>query len=350
MRARMAVAANIVDLPQLPAPMANLIHRTILDSVNVHGRLVFGSEAELLALIRAVRSVEGVPQDARKRWLEVLAELRKQNRIHVLPGEVTPLAEVQRLEDLRAQWAELADVAVVGSASCAALGIPADIGMAVQPGRTPEVAGPTTVGDVPWLASLRDLAATGHVSHGSDRNEFWGKVLEPLAADARSVTVLDGYLFTGLTRAHTEQARRRAVGHIPWLLERLDSVMAPGSQVMMVANGARHRPLDAATISRILGDIWKPSRSGRLASVTVELIEPAGAARFPHDRHIRFSTGSAVKVLAGMDRLRERSIWDPDGMNWEFVWAPKALQTLRDTEKRALSLPAGSSANLLSRR
>ena len=350
MYARLAVASNAVQTDGLPVAAANLVHASLLEQVNAHGRLIFADDPEIHALLRAIKSDEGIPPDARKRWIETLVRMRQLGRIQILHRSGA-LADVRDLVQLRADWGLCADVAVVASEACAALGVP-DGGLLTTPGILPDVAITAAATDSPVIQRLKALAETGVAVTGSLRDDFWHEVLEPLATDARSVTILDGYLFKPTWDIEAGRPWTRAWNgeQLAWLLERLDACMASDAEVLLL--GCAHRDYPAASADSTadaIRDLWRPTKVGRLHSVRVALGDPKHGERFPHDRHIRFSTGGAIDLNAGLDRLRDDAIWDPDGMKWRYIWHASALSALRNAETRAETLVRSATGVVLER-
>jgi hypothetical protein len=352
MYARVAVASNALTASGLPVPVANLIHATLLGQINAHARLVFSDDPEVAALVRAIRSGEGIPQDSRTRWIETLTRLAKLKRIKVL-HEHRPIAEIAELAELRTDWGMCADLAVVANDACEALGIPVDVGLASTPGMSPDVATVVMASRTPALLQMDELAEVGNAAAGSSRDVFWDNVLEPLAIDAHSVTILDGYLFKCLLDIAEGRpwAHRWRGEHLAWLLGRLDSAVAPEAEVHLVGAAlADYRHLGTDDISNAIRSQWRPAPVGRLKAVKVSLASPPRGERFPHDRHIRFSTGGAIEISAGFDRLRDALIWDTDGMRWKYVWNTDALRALERAEARAVSYAEHPPALVVERR
>lgn len=353
MYARVAVAFNALDLGSIQPLVASALHEALVEALLAHGRLVFASNGEAREFVRAVKGTAAMPPGARARWGALLVHLRNSQRVVIIdtPGH-DALATVDAIDRLRAAWGEQTDVAVVSLAHSGALGIPADTGILSALGLTPDVAVVAAAPRVPALARIVEQAQNPVAAHASLREDFWVDVLEPMATGAREVTVLDGFLFNRITElAHRRGRTSYVPEHICWLLEHLDSVMAVRSTVKLV--GKKSRSLggnDAQAIARAIHDQWTPSKVGRIAEVEVYLGEPStGGLRFPHDRHIRFSTGSALKVPAGFDRLSDAHIWDTSGMWWTYLWQPRALDGLRSDEQAATSLARHPRAFVLSR-
>lgn len=351
MYSRVAVSSTALLTKGVPAPTANLIHRSLAEQINAHGHLVFSSESEITELIQAIKSGDGLPQGARTLWLETLVRLRRYRRISFMDGDPAPLADVKDLSDLRAIWGSCTDVAVVAEDACGLLGIPVHLGILSDAPLKPDVTTAVAATDCPELRRVRMLSENPIAIQRSRRAEFWRNVLEPLARGAHTATLLDGYIFKLIMEISTRGAGVNGIReeHICWLLRNLDDVMAPGASIRLVGKKGNVGNADAISIASAIRRIWAPGRVGRLNSVTVSLSEPTRTDRFPHDRHIRFSSGGAIELSAGFDRLREESIWDPDGMKWKYLWRSNALNALEQSEDRAISYARHSAAVVLQR-
>ncbi|WP_148076927.1 hypothetical protein [Nocardioides aurantiacus] len=203
MYARVAVASNSLDLGTLPPPVANALHGTLIEMLLAHGRLVFTSQGEALEFVRAIKTTEGMPPGARTRWTAALMQLRQSGRVVFTdpPGPAT-LASVTTLDGVRAQWGGQTDVAVIADSACLSLGVPANTGILSDPTLNPDLAVPAAAPDAPALARLQLLQQHPVAAHGSSRKKFWKSVLEPVATDAHTATLLDGYLFKRLSEIH----------------------------------------------------------------------------------------------------------------------------------------------------
>ncbi|MEU4421496.1 hypothetical protein AB0F81_12785 [Actinoplanes sp. NPDC024001] len=351
MYARVAIASNALPTPGLPAAVANALHQAAVEGLHAHGRLVFGSNGDAVELIKAVQSGPGLPPDARRRWSEMLIHLAKIKRITISRPDTVPVASINALADLRQHWGGHADVAVVAAEACEPLGVPVDEWLLTDTGQRPDVATTATVPQCSAIKRLRGLADHATAPRGSSRDQFWRDVLEPLATGAQQATVVDRYLFKALwdltTGKHWTTGWRGE--HLGWLLRRLDAVMGASAEVRLIGAASRDHPtMTAERTADALRTLWAPESAGRLARVTITLAAPGRPASFPHDRHIRFSTGGAVLLAAGFDRLRAAVITDEDGMNWQYRWSRAALQELTSTERRAAALP-GAGAVVLER-
>lgn len=353
MYARVAVASNALDFGSIQPLAATALHEALIQTLLAHGRLVFASNDDAKDFVLAVKGAAAMPPGARARWEALIVYLRNSQRVVVVdPSSHDTLATVDAIDRLRAGWGTQTDVAVVAQALSAALGIPEDTGVLSAPGFNPDVAVGVAAPNAPALTRIVEQEQNPCAVHNSAREDFWDNVLEPMATGATEVTILDGYLFNRITElAHGRGRATDVPEHICWLLEHLDSVMAGRSTVRLIGNASKLTTGDdARAIAQTIYDRWSPLKVGRLSTVEVHLgVSSDGRRRFPHDRHIRFSTGSAIKVPAGFDRLSGERIWDASGMWWTYLWQPSALDGLRADETTAVTLARHPQALALSR-
>ncbi|KAB1925786.1 hypothetical protein F8280_10935 [Micromonospora noduli] len=336
MHAQVAIASNALDTASLPPDAALTIHRVFMDRLQAHGRLVFADDMDARNLLRAVTSGPGLPPQARVWWGEVLATFAKNNRVSVRQPSTTPLVQVATLAELYRHWNDSVDVAVIATAASAALGVPAATGFLASPGHGPDVVTAHSAPTSPAIERLKDLADKGTLTHTSRRETFRQDVLTPLAAGAQTATIVDRYYFNRVWRPDDD---KNAPGHVEWLLGALDAVMAPGAKVHIIAESQRN--VSATDTAAAVHTAWNPPNTGRLGEAVLSLIARTAPARVPHDRHIRFSTGAAVLMPSGFDRLEKPTVADPNGMNWHYCWGPTKLADLRAAEQRTIALPHG---------
>lgn len=353
MYARVAVASTALDMGPIQPHIANSLHGALVEALLAHGRLVFASNDEALTFVRALKGTVEIPQAARTRWEAMLIHLKQSGRVVIAqPPSETTLASVEAIDVLRAGWGGHTDVAVVAPARSAALGLPEDTGILSDPTHAPDVAVAATAIEAPALVRIHDLQQNPVAAHRSSREDFWARVLEPMATGATEATILDGYLFNRISELAHGRGRSTGVPeHVCWLLQHLDCVMAGRSTVRLIGNASKLKTGDdAQTLADTIRDRWMPDRIGRLATVEILLGDPGNGRRaFPHDRHIRFSTGSAIKIPAGFDRLSDENIWDTSGMWWDYLWHPRALDGLRADEQAATGLARHPRSIVISR-
>lgn len=320
----------------LSARQAKDNHDQLLRALRAHGTLVFASADEARALAKVLNSEEGLPPGASKKWKGLFEEFlaRSPKRAEVLsPPASFSFAAAHQLDELRTVWAGKAEVAVLDDEQGDRLGIPLDEGwLAVGDGQL-EVAIGSSATHCQRLTRFQDMMDRGFAPVGSPREAFWEDVLHPLARVSRTATVVDRYLLKDLLG----DARRVGSEHVLWLLQHLEASLRANGLVTLIVE--RLNTETAQDVLHAIDDSW-PRGRGRRTAIEVILVPKSvpgrGSVRFPHDRHIRFDVGAAVVVPAGFDRLRGPTIWDPDGMKWDYKWAAEPLAALRTAEQRCM--------------
>ena len=342
MIARLSVAPeSIRDLGgQLPPIAAKAQHETFLRAVEAHGLLVVANADEEQDLVREARQLGADPPGAKERWLMALTELKKRKRVrYITPPIESGLDTVEGIGALRKGWGGRAQVAVLASDHAAAIGVQRS-GLLMDHESKLEIAAAPVAAYCETLNLLRDLAEQGELAHGAPRNDFWRQVLMPLAVLSRRVVVLDQYLFGEVTWHHTNLPRSRdwQPEVVVWLLNWLDRTLPNQAQVTLIGGcGGDRGPRNAADAAAMIRDVWRPNAEGRLGKVEV-VAGPwrQGEIRMPHDRHVRFSVGGAIKSLPGFDRLGRTTVQDLDGMGWQYRWKAASLAELHAAETRVM--------------
>lgn len=348
MYARVAIAPNAVCEPVAPPAFAKAQYAAILDAINANGSLQFASRDDAKRFATSVRQSCALPAGVGQKLVAALVELGKLGRVHFGESfDTKPLASYQHVEALKQAWSGKLEVAVFDQSGAEALGVPEDDGM-IQVDEDLEVARLFALSGTRAFSNLRVVADTGHLPFDSPREAFWRDVLRPLARSSKVVTIIDQYLLGGLWHRNERrpQSYRWRPEHVVWLLENLDRTAPPGTQMelLTVVEDSDARSQKAEAAASLVREFWDRSRGGRLDRVRLSVV---GTRRgFPHDRHIRFSSGAAITVDAGLDRLREPRIWDQSGMAWGYKWRKEALAPLRDREAQARALASFSSSDV----
>lgn len=341
MLARLAIDPAALAETVTPVSLTKVLHNNLLETIASHGYLVFANNEEANAFVNAIRNHKSFPPGMAEKWGTFLPELHKQGRISLIapPGDHA-IAEVRELDELERGWKGNLDVAVLCNANAAALGISDEDGILDDANSHVELA---TFGATPHtriVAHYRELTETALLPYNADREGFWNEVLRPVAAASKKATVLDGYLLTSLWKKEDNlpRSRRWDIEHVAWMLDHLDSTMRARSEVELICAYEPHKlHFNAEASAALIRKWWAPTPAGRISKVALTLIERQKG--FTHDRHIRFSTGVAITIPAGFDRLRSPRVWDEDGMAWAYKWRRDAVNGLREREERAKTFP-----------
>jgi hypothetical protein len=351
MIAKVALSSDaIAELSALqPAALSRAQHEALMQALEAHGLLVVSNDDERDRLVQTLKKGPLTPGD-RQRWVTLITELQKLGRIkRIAPPRERCLSEVTLLAEI-ADWRDRSDVAVVTTEQANRLGVPAG-GLLDDESSSVEVATAPIAAYCSRFESLRALVAEGHLPHRTPREEFWEKVFRPLVQVSRNVTILDHYLFADLVRRESQP--RSTPEELAWLLQKLDQYGATGLSVRLLGGvEGKGLPDDLAHAERLVKDRFTARQDGAIADISIYAGRWSGRDfdRLPHDRHIRFDIGPAVKLHAGFGRLRDRTISDEDGLTWQYLWRGPALEDVRRAESRVIQSRQVRSAVVFARR
>jgi hypothetical protein len=326
------------------------LHDLLLRALTVHGALVLGSPADAAGLVREVKAQS---QQVRKGWEVVLSSLNSSRRlVRRTPPFARPMAEIQRLVELRDEWHDQVEVVVVERSRAQDFGLARSPGHIADAGSALEISTARAMRQTEAMEQARVLAERANHPHGTKRDDFWSEVLAPLARLSNETVVLDRYLFQQLLRRQTGGGSG-GEEHVCWLLECLDRDMPSGSRVTLIAHDEAPQDrrltgpaprVHASAIAALIERTWRHSASGNVDRVDV-VVAPWRQRRqlLPHDRHIRFNVGAAVSFTQGLDRLATPTIEEPDGLNWHYRQGSSAVQPLLAAEVRVLESRSGLS-------
>lgn len=334
MIARIAIdSRSIVEL--LEQAPRNVIgrHGELTEVLRDHGVLLFTCQQDTEELKSAIAKQ---PMDVRLLWIETLKVLSGSGRWR--PSRPALQKATSGLFDSGTYPRELrsqVDLVVVGMEVAEAVGFE-QAGFGVLSSGL-ELVMPDVVQHCRTIQQIRDLQRLGNFPAGTARGSIWPLLFGPLAGASSEATILDRYLMKGLA-----DYQGCPGDHVTWLLKNLDES----------ASGQVH--------VRLLAEIPEPSRRGarsglgtpstaefeqrlrtwlsrlHLAKVDLRIVLAPWSIsneRGPHDRHLRFSCGSAVGVEEGFDRLKGETVWGVDGLSWKLHVHPEALKGLRRREQ-----------------
>lgn len=323
-------AQALHDVSPTGGRSAKIAHEHLLKTMKRHAELVFDSDDSARDFVHHIRSSgETLPPGVAKRWQELVADFLKNGRARAarpaLPAPTT-------IESWARSWSGDVDVAVVDRQTAGDLDVPEDEGWMVEPSTQFEVASADAAADCHHFTQLQELAEQVIFPKGTPRDTIWTTVLEPMWRASKHATLIDRYLFKNLWQ-------KRPNDHLSWLLDRMATT--PG-------NTAKHVTLIGLDLA---GDSWSPFETldalaqacsgSAIGSIDLHLVPewvPHPARPMAHDRHIRFNCG-AIKLPGGFDRLGSRTVWDEDGLGWQFISDAQSVRQLQEAELRSKNLP-----------
>jgi hypothetical protein len=308
------------------APHALTIQRAMADSLRSHGSVMFSSIDEANAVTELIRGKSYLTEPERQLWANVFSWLTQGGRVQV---SLPPFCALETLQstDHATLIPHRPFVAVVPDAIFSDL----------YPGNNDGWAPTTADVDITMGAAVsasaqfsraRSAAARDYYPSGTDREVVWEELLRPLARRAKSITLLDRYVFAEIYRR--EVIQDSAAEHLVWLLRKLDAEGRPGTLVKIYGAtgygyGPKAVPSSPALIAQVLQQRWSPT-GGRLARV--ELVTLDGLGNFPHDRHAKFGEMTGLELPSGFDRLAPAVTTAP--FSFGYKWMNEQMQALRD--------------------
>jgi|BarGraNGADG00212_1021973.scaffolds.fasta_scaffold10578_1 hypothetical protein len=113
------------------------LHDLLLTALNLHGAVVLGTGADAAALRQQIKAQN---PEVRKRWDVVLSSLSSSHRLVCrTPPCARPMAQIQRLEDLRDEWHDRVEVVVVDRARADGFGVAGSPGHIADAGSALEI-------------------------------------------------------------------------------------------------------------------------------------------------------------------------------------------------------------------
>ncbi|MCW2984204.1 MAG: hypothetical protein JWR63_1774 [Conexibacter sp.] len=308
------------------------LNRRFLDLLLRHGILT-GSTEELRRLNAATDALD---DDDRAAWQELLVHLERNRRLFAADQPPPPscLDDAAALSDVSTLVPHGEHVAVVDTTRAAVLGLTPRVPATDVAGQ--EVVRSRSCTESPRLRNLEALALRHMHPAGVTRNQFFREVLRPLAEVSQEVLIADRYLFTELEH-RAGRSNARLPEHVGWLLDQLGKTSLPDTKVILAGGvGEGGQPADLRAAAQRVFEAWGSTR-GRVTCVEVRTAhwpDFSFRSQLAHDRHIAFDCGFAIQMLAGFNRLRDKTLWDPNGTSWSYVTDPQAFEALRDAEQR----------------
>lgn len=315
-------ARALTDLLQsTPSRRTRSTHENVTRYLREAGYLVLANESDGDDLMAAIKQDPWVGT----LWIATLKALHQSNRIRtILPRSEQSTS--QMLEGVSASaLTDRADVVVARDDVVAQRGFEFDgYGQALG---EPEVTAMDSVGRCNSYRRVFDLRDRGHFPSGTPRDLVWAEVFLPLARVSTEVTILDRYLFKGLV------VSRAPLSHLRWLLDRLGRAMPPNGHVKVMAEHPNPEWTESEMDRALRAKLWTGANGdGRSLEVWVAQWTNTNG-RGAHNRHIRFSCGSAIGVTEGFDRLASDKISGLDGFTFKHNADPTVLHTMAEAER-----------------
>lgn len=290
-------ASALAERADDPA-LQRALHEELLEDLAVHGRLLFGSRADMGFFLQAVQEL---PTSLAKAWETLLSSRRVQADI-IDPTKLA-LDQLLELDELESQLAPTVALVLVDRDQAELLGVPVTEFSARTPGGLVEVARISTAGRTATVLTARQ-ALDDPLREGVNRETEWEARFGPLVASASPVVIYDRYAGQHIARRYVHDLPHG--DGLSWFLERMS--MTPGRKVRIITTVTDERTKTGATYDEqtmSLGFGRMLTHLGRQLRVELVLVpdrvKSAGKVeRFGHDRHLRFGNRAALALGTGL--------------------------------------------------
>jgi hypothetical protein len=343
MIARVGICAEAIldELDAAPSDLAH-IHREIVRCLLAHGEIVFSGESEQRELRSAIGRLASRSADSAKAWEAALTD----GRWRFAHDESTALHKIEDIDTLRKDWRDSIALAILDEVRAEIFGCPDDALSTIDASGL-EIAKCKANWETSTFRELRALADKHVVRAGTPRDEFAARYLNPVLCDVRHVAVVDRYLGSGLVKARGRTPTQPA--EFEWILDLVDKHTSASDVSLFTAfdDERADEPFSGQDIRDAVDEMWERLKlTGGITRLNVltapvKTVVHGRAARFPHERHLRVSSGSAgascgFTFPAGFDRLRAMQASE----DWRvlYMWSPEDVSALRREEERAKRL------------
>lgn len=326
-------------------PERDLLHHqhslaALAERLVQHGCLLTANADEFRELLAAFQALERVDTTLGVRWGAALTRLRQTDRIFTASPERRPVATAAASGDLRREWSRAVRMAVLTDDHAAALGI-----RDTDARSRPEIASLLFARDSKTFRDLADLAGSDVWEEGWPRDDFWAKVLRPMARISKRIWICDRYMLRGMAEQTARRRRLRCDDALTWLLRKIDNHARRDVAVTLyVGLGERSRvgalevpgPETCADAAVLIGEHFNPG-SGRISKLDVCATEWNLIRKLdrPHDRHLAFSCGADIGLDAGLDGFDRAEVHAAAGIKWSYVVSDRGQEKNR-RERSAL--------------
>jgi hypothetical protein len=329
--ARLAISPDAVRSLSASGSPAEVFgrHAALLEALEAHGFLVFGTVEERQDIQRAIK--EAGPETERL-WRQLMTRFFRSGRFMDLdPPSACGLDELTDITGLRAAWAPDTDVAVVSEARAEIFEIPPGDMLVTDAISGIESVLAPAASHAGTLARYKATRNRQVIATGGSRDDLWREAIRPIARVAASVNIVDRYLFEHL--ADLDAGRRGGDSFVAWVLDRLDREARSGCHVTLIGYDARPHgsPVDADAAAALVGSVF--TAAGDRVS-TIEVVTAQPASYLPHDRHISTNLNVGLTFLESFDSLDRDLITSPEGIEYSYRFDPEAIDKLQTSERR----------------
>jgi hypothetical protein len=317
------------------------VHEELLEDLAVHGRLVFTSQEHVDQFVAAVARL---PSSLAKAWETVLSSKRVSVTIHE-PPLTEALSEVLEPDLLDSALAPDVQLVLLDSDQAELLGVADGEFSMLTPRGLVEIGRIATAGRTASLLTARQLL-DAPLREGVNRDVEWTERFGPLSDGVTPIVVYDK--FAGRQVVRRQFYGQRGVDGLSWFLGKLSTRQGRRVRVITAVTDEleKGRPVDERTIALAFSAL-STQLSQRQLKLDLVLVPERGestghgrpAARFGHDRHIRFGERAALAVGTGMQAFSNQTFRETISVGRLPVSDARAREEL--AVKAALRPPEG---------
>jgi hypothetical protein len=310
-----------------------------------HGRLIFADGNDAKALVRAVRDLGETSPRSAKAWQEALISLKDYNRLEVAVPNRKPLDASAAAKVLRSEWKGASRVLVISHEQAAEIGV-----HNCDAKSQPEISPILVARDSATFRRLEDLADSGVWGASETREDFWNRVLRPLARHSKRIDICDRYALSRLVEQRNGVRKSTSDNALTWLLSKIDEEGMPGVTVGIYAGLGESSKVDGRELRgpqspgevKTLVEDSLTLGGGRISEVEYRVVFWKGmefAAR-PHERHISFSAGADIGLDRGLDGFDTERVQPTAGIAWSYRYG-QAARGKNSSERQAIESASG---------
>jgi len=297
--------------------------QALAKSLVQHGCLVAADKDDAVALLQAAKELEQTAPGPSKAWLEALIMLKDCDRWYVTSPNRPPVSGATEVGSLRDNWKGAVRVVVVDQDQSEAMGI-FDCDTRSQP----EISPMMVARDSATFDRLSKLAEAGVWKASQSREDFWARVLRPLAQRSKCIEICDRFMLRGMVERAEGARQSEDDDALSWLLKRIDEDGFDGTTVAVYTSLGENVRIKGESIQapgnpelvKELIDEYFQVGGGKIKMLEAHAVfwKKMKFADRPHDRHISFSCGADIGLERGLDSFDSESVEASSGIAWTY--------------------------------
>lgn len=302
---------------------SHLLRKNLFELITKYGSIVQPSSDSAKALVDVLKSEVLTPSEE-KEWREFLIALKKRKRFSVVRPEVPQfwehVSDAQSYESMLSKPSVLSILTEEGFQS-----VFGDEGGVHSVASDIEVTTPATASLSQSAQKLGSFIEGGTFAKSTPRETIWEELLGPLAVSSDQIVIFDPYLYYRVWQESIRTAHSSE--HLEWLLEKLHQLPPGNRQITLLgAAGDEQRNSPPKEPGLVLDFLESHFKGFFDSTIEVNAYVVPERRLMHHDRHISFSSGQALELPSGFDRLATPRL--RGDMSFTYRHTPHSLQSL----------------------